>query len=257
MKIFLSSLEVEGDRQRLLGEIKKTGLLAGEPVLWNLMSYHKLRQKTSTGELIRDASRGVMIDSGAFTLQRNSSNTSFEEYTHEYARFIKDFDRDNVVGYFEMDIDNIVGYDEVLRLRKILLEECGHPEKIIPVWHKNRGVKEFKNTCAEFSGGIVAFSAAKDEISASDFPMFIKEAWKHDCRVHGLGMTKAAILDSVPFDFVDSSSWVHSALFGRLGTRRFKKETRREDAVYTSYLLWRKQQLKYFNRWKRINKDPF
>ena len=40
-----------------------------------------------------------------------------------------------------MDVDNIIGYEKVLELRKILLEAT---DKIIPVWHKNRGIDEFK-----------------------------------------------------------------------------------------------------------------
>ena len=110
------------------------------------MSYYYLRQDLEFTEKIRDMSELVMIDSGAHSFQKGTK-VKWEDYTHSYAAFIREFDRSNVVGYFEMDVDNIIGYENVLKLREILHKESGHPEKIIPVWHKNRGSRTLK-TCA-------------------------------------------------------------------------------------------------------------
>ena len=50
--------------------------------------------------------------------------------------------------------------------------------------------------------------------------MFLKYAKKYDCKVHCLGMTRKKILDTVPFDFVDSSSWKQASIYGRIGKRK-------------------------------------
>lgn len=104
------------------------------------MSYYYIRKQKDLAELVRNNSKEILIDSGAHSFQKGTK-VDWIEYTKQYAEFIKDFDKPNVIGYFEMDIDNIIGYDKVLELRKIL-EKVSN--KIIPVWHKNRGIDEFK-----------------------------------------------------------------------------------------------------------------
>lgn len=92
------------------------------------MSYYYLRQDLEFAEKIRDMSELVMIDSGAHSFQKGTK-VKWEDYTHSYAAFIREFDRSNVVGYFEMDVDNIIGYENVLKLREILHKESGHPRR--------------------------------------------------------------------------------------------------------------------------------
>ena len=130
MKIFLSALENGGNNEKILER----------KLLWNLMSFYYIKGKRKLAEEIRDKSELIMIDSGAHSFQKGTK-VNWEEYTRQYAQFIKEFDRPNVVGYFEMDVDNIIGYDKVLELRAILESVS---DKIIPVWHKNRGLDEFK-----------------------------------------------------------------------------------------------------------------
>lgn len=170
------------------------------PLLWNLMSYYYLRNDVEFAVAVRDMSDLVMIDSGAHSFQKGTK-VKWDEYTHAYAAFIREFDRPNVVGYFEMDVDNVIGYPKVLELRSILERESGHPEKIIPVWHKNRGIKDFKDMCASHAGRVIAITGFKNEdIRDEQYTMFLKEAKRHGCRVHCLGMTRKAVLDRVPFD---------------------------------------------------------
>ena len=94
----------------------------------------------------RSLSDLILIDSGAHTFH-TAQNIDFEKYTYEYADFIKKTDNPKVTGYFEMDIDNRIGYKKVLKLREILDETS---DKIIPVWHKNRGFKNYKKMCRNY-----------------------------------------------------------------------------------------------------------
>lgn len=221
---------------------------------WNLMSYYYLRgkDKWNIATFIRDRSEEVLIDSGAHSFQKGKK-VDWVQYTKEYAEFIKKFDRPNVIGYFEMDVDNVLGYEKVLELRKILESVS---DKIIPVWHKNRGIKEYKKMCRDYAGKIVAITGFKNEdISDDQYIMFLKYAKKYGCKVHCLGMTRKNILDKVPFDYTDSSSWLQQSVFGRIGQRKVKQEWQRKNnqVVFTeNYRDGMKMQTHYYNKWKHF-----
>lgn len=240
MKIFLSALE-NGNNEKILER----------KLLYNLMSYYYIKGKRQLAEEIRDKSELIMIDSGAHSFQKGTK-VNWVEYTRQYAQFIKEFDRPNVVGYFEMDVDNIIGYDKVLELRKILESVS---DKIIPVWHKNRGLEDFKKMCQDYAGKVVAITGFKNEdIKDDQYLMFLKYARKFKCKVHCLGMTRKKILDKVPFDYVDSSSWRQEGIYGRIGGRRVDRHFNKEnyaDVFLATYLNGMKMQKDYERRWKR------
>lgn len=239
MKIFLSALE-NGNNEKILER----------KLLWNLMSFYYIKGKRKLAEEIRDKSELIMIDSGAHSFQKGTK-VNWEEYTRQYAQFIKEFDRPNVVGYFEMDVDNIIGYDKVLELRAILESVS---DKIIPVWHKNRGLDEFKKMCKDYAGKVVAITGFKNEdIKDHQYLMFLKYARKYHCKVHCLGMTRKKILDEVPFDYVDSSSWRQDGIYGRIGNRKIDRNFNKQnysEVFLATYLEGMKMQKKYERRWK-------
>lgn len=139
MKIFLSGCE-GGDSIPVLQAMMDEGIRFN----YSLISFYYVNKGNyEYCKDLRDNSKLMLIDSGAHSFQKGKQ-VDWEAYTREYAKFIKEFDRPNVVGFFEMDVDNIIGYDKVLELRKILEEVS---DKIIPVWHKNRGIEEFKKMC--------------------------------------------------------------------------------------------------------------
>ena len=223
---------------------------------YNLMSFYYIKNKTELAEYIRNNSEEILIDSGAHSFQKGKK-VNWEEFTKQYANFIKNFDKPNVVGYFEMDVDNIIGYDKVLELRKIL-ESVSN--KIIPVWHKNRGIDEYKQMCKDYTGKIIAITGFKNEdIKDEQYLMFLKYAKKYNCKVHCLGMTRKKILDKVPFDYVDSSSWVQSTVYGRIdGKGKVTKEmsrNNREVVFLENYKIGMQMQEHYYNKWKKICND--
>jgi hypothetical protein len=223
---------------------------------YNLISYYYIRSKAELARFIRDNSEEILIDSGAHSFQKGVK-VNWDKYTEEYANFIKSFDKPNVIGYFEMDVDNIIGYDKVLELRKKLEEVT---DKIIPVWHKNRGIEEYKKMCKDYAGKIIAITGFKNEdIKDEQYMMFLKYAKKYKCRVHCLGMTRKKVLDKVPFDYVDSSSWKQGAIYGRIDgkgkvTREFSK-AKREVVFLENYKTAQKMQEHYYKKWKSICKD--
>lgn len=250
MKIFLSAIEGQNNVPREI--VKKYGKMK-----YNLMSFFAIKGRNIENAVyIRDNSEEIMIDSGAHSFQKGKL-VDWDKYTKEYADFIKKFDRPNVVGYFEMDVDNIIGYDKVLELRKILESVS---DKIIPVWHKNRGIEEFKKMCRDYSGKVVAITGFKNEdIKDQQYLMFLKYAKKYNCKVHCLGMTRKKVLDKVPFDYVDSSSWLQNSVYGVIiGKGKVSKQYSkhyREKVILSNYIEGMKMQEHYYQKWKSVCKD--
>jgi hypothetical protein len=252
MKIFLSAIEGNSPRGGLELLIKENFKFK-----YNLMSYYYIRNKNyDFAEIMRDKSELIMIDSGAHSFQKGKK-VDWEEYTKEYAEFIKKFDRPNIVGFFEMDVDNIIGYERVLELRNILKQASN---KIIPVWHKNRGIEEFKKMCQEYQNKVIAITGFKNEdIQEHQYLIFLKYAKKFNCKVHCLGMTRKKILDRVPFDYVDSSSWLQNVVYGRdMNNNKLPKIKSKEERAlqfYHNYKLGKKMQEYYYEKWRKICKD--
>ena len=256
MKIFLSAIEnaqASGPGGLPVAQIMTE---KGIKMRWNLMSYYYIRGKLPLAYYIRDNSEEILIDSGAHSFQKGKK-VDWVKYTQEYADFIKQFDQPKVVGYFEMDVDNVIGYENVLKLRKILESVS---DKIIPVWHRNRGIEEFKKMCQDYAGKVVAVTGFKNEdIQDHQYIMFLKYAKKYGCKVHCLGMTRKKILDKVPFDYTDSSSWVQQTVYGRIEgkgkvSREFSRTTR-EVVFEENYLAGKKMQEHYYRKWQHVSKD--
>lgn len=153
-----------------------------------------------------------LLDSGAFTFMQNAkAGVNWEEYIERYADFIN---RNKVNKFFELDIDSIVGYSKVLEYRRKLENLTG--KQPIPVWHKSRGIKEFKKMCDEYSyvsiGGIVAKEIRREQYVA--FPSMISEAHRRGAKIHGLGFTSLDWLPKCHFDSVDSTAWTTGNRFG-------------------------------------------
>lgn len=224
MKVFMSALEnAPLSKSEGGGSIAEELVRQGVKMKYNLMSYYYIRRKRELSAFIRDNSEEILIDSGAHSFQKGVK-VDWDNYTKEYADFIKWFDRPNVVGYFEMDVDNIIGYEKVKELRKILETVS---DKIIPVWHKNRGIDDFKEMCQTHKGKIVAITGFKNEdIKDHQYLMFTKYAHEQGCRIHCLGMTRLQVLNACPFDYTDSSSWSAQSRFGRMQMHKGRKVTK-------------------------------
>lgn len=246
MKIFLSAIE---------GQKEIPQIFAGK-MKWNLMSYYAIRKNTALAEYIRDNSEEILIDSGAHSFQKGKK-VDWVKYTQEFADFIKKYDRPNVIGYFEMDVDNIIGYDKVLELRKILENVS---DKIIPVWHYNRGIEDYIQMCKNYAGKIIAITGFRGaEIRDDQYLMFVKVAKKYGCKIHCLGMTRTDVLDKVPFDYVDSSSWLQNGVYGNIvgkGKVSLEYSKKNRNIIFLeNYKAGMKMQEHYYEKWKKISKD--
>ena len=154
-----------------------------------------------------------LLDSGAFTFMSNSKKAvDWDEYLQRYIDFINKYD---VKYFFELDIDAVVGYERVKELRRKL--EAGTGKKCIPVWHKSRGIEEYKKLVAEYDYIGMGGFAIKD-IARTEYPLIKKlvmYARKNGTRVHGLGFTEKDI-HSYGFYSCDSTTWNMVSRFGKI-----------------------------------------
>ena len=120
---------------------------------FGLMTFLGLR-KQSNFDKIQHLFEHILIDSGAYSFHHGATTASFDEYLNSYIEFVKNnTNNPKIIGFFELDIDSSVGYEKVLEYRR-RLEEVS--DKIIPVWHQNRGISEYIKMCKEYSGKRVA-----------------------------------------------------------------------------------------------------
>lgn len=190
MKVFLAGVEsVYEDNRPLLNNG------------YNLISFYTINNKSLN---IIKSSKMFLLDSGAYTFISNSKKIVWDEYVERYAQFINN---NGIKYFFELDIDSVIGYKKVQEYRKKLeLMTC---KRCIPVWHKTRGVEEYKRLCSEYDyiaiGGIASGEIKKAQFVA--FPALIDYAHRNKTRVHGLGFTDTKKLNLYHFDSVDSTSW--------------------------------------------------
>lgn len=154
-----------------------------------------------------------LLDSGAFTFMNTiKGNVNWNEYVRKYIDFIN---KNDVKHYFELDIDKIVGYDKVKQIRRQLEEETG--KQCIPVWHKSRGIDEYKKMLSEYEYIAIGGFAIKD-IKPQEYPLIkriVRYAYDSGVKVHGLGYTHQDVLDYA-FYSCDSSSWNTCKRFGKI-----------------------------------------
>ena len=153
-----------------------------------------------------------LLDSGAFTfMQGKGRKVDWDDYIERYAAFIR---KNKVAKYFELDIDSVVGYEKVKEYRDKLERAVGW--QCIPVWHKSRGIEEYKKHCHEFPYVAIGGYVSK-ELTPKDYEAFhamIKYAHLHNAKVHCLGYTILANLRKHHFDSVDSTAWTTGNRFG-------------------------------------------
>ncbi len=158
--------------------------------------------------------RSFLLDSGAFTYMSNpKKNVNVDQYLDGYIKYINTF---NVERFFELDIDVRLGYKAVRELRAKLERETGR--QCIPVWHKTRGIADFKEMCQEYEyasiGGIASGELSRAKLKHV-LPHLIRYARREGCKIHGLGVGRpnGTVYD---YDSIDSTSWNAGLRYGTI-----------------------------------------
>ncbi len=155
------------------------------------------------------------LDSGAYTFLKHQAKShliDWEGYLSKYISFINQHD----IKYFmELDIDAMVGYPRVKEMRKRLEQETS--KKCIPVWHRSRGLNEFKRMCREYDSIAIGGFAIKS-IRPKEYDYIkklVRVADSFGTKVHGLGYARNDLLD-YGFNSTDTASWILTTVYGGL-----------------------------------------
>jgi len=229
--------------------IYNEAIINNKPYILESYYYIKLDRMEWLLEM-RPFFKGFLLDSGAFTYMNNvKESPNWDKYIEEYAAFIN---KHNVDLFIELDIDVLVGLKEVQRLRKKL--ELLTKKQCIPVWHKSRGLENWKQITKQYEyvsiGGIVT-----KEIKGNEYDVFIpllKIAAKNNCKVHGLGFTNLKGLEKYKFYSVDSTAWVYGNRGGFLYL--FKNNELTKIQATNKRLKGRKAAVHNFCQWLNFSK---
>jgi len=175
-----------------------------------------------------DETRTLFLDSGAFSFQnafgcidgRNNNDKSelttyaLMTYMLDYLEFVKQYGHyfDIIV---EVDVDYIIGSKKTRYMFDRMRQDG---VDIRPVWHIPKGDAWWEKDSKTFNYmGIEGQTRHRDD-PISFYNQKMKIAHENDCRIHGFAMTDFGVLDRVPFDSVDSASWMLQAANGTVKT---------------------------------------
>jgi hypothetical protein len=150
-----------------------------------------------------------ILDSGAFSFFGNKRAVDWDSYVDRYAEFIQETKQRL---FFEMDIDVVAGLKRAEQLRSRIESKTGR--QTIPVWRPSRGVQYWRDMANNYPYIAISASGKYDSAwvnlpNADDvLRRMIGIAHTAGAKVHGLGFTPVERLQHLPWDSVDSTTWV-------------------------------------------------
>lgn len=231
-------------------------------IKYGLVSYFYMKDNDETFELVLSKCQYVLVDSGAHSFQ-HGLKVDFDEFTNRYMKFVQKWtNHPKIIGFFEMDIDNVSTYEKVLEYQKQLQSVS---DKIIPVWHNNRGIKDFHEMCEAHRGKRIAITGFRNnDIIDSQYNLFINTSQHYGADLHILGMTRFGLMNSLNLskdDSADSSSWKQTGIFGGINLITHKGESYKFsslEGLKIDYKIMIKANLvtgMYMARFKRDGQD--
>lgn len=184
-----------------------------------LQTFYDLRKmKDDKIEKLLNCCDEFLLDSGAFTFMNSGKKVDWKQYIDDYCDFVNKWD---IKQFIELDLDHVVGVEDTIRIRKYIEQRTG--KKPIPVFHRIRGMKYFREMCQEYPYIAIAASGIVKGIdeyvkNADLLKQLLRIAHSYGTKVHGLAYTRLANINNitVPFDSVDSTAWLSGARFGTI-----------------------------------------
>lgn len=150
-----------------------------------------------------------LLDSGAFSyMNQPKKSFNLQDHLKQYCYYINEFDLTN---FIELDLDVFMSIEEVENIRKKIFLET-HKQPIV-VFHEGRGHDYWLKMCKENDYVAIGGLASKPETNTPQRQQILddmcNEAHQYNTKVHGLGFTPLALLNSHTMfcDTVDSTSW--------------------------------------------------
>ncbi len=195
----------------------------------------------------------LYLDSGLYTMMRKFGvsratvhrakkglETPRDAYLHlakQYASYL-DKHGDFWHHVIELDVDQILGAKYTQATRRVLEGIVG--KKLMPVWHVSSGMDEWMSMAQDFPyiaiGGDLGPAGEGGAAMHMMYRHMVREAHDVGTLVHGLGDTKENTFREIQWDTADSSTWISTMRFGRVGNLKYStqesKSTGRRDRTF-------------------------
>ena len=202
-----------------------------EAVMFSFMKAHDSKKEdTIVREALREWPVPVLklLDSGVFTFLRATgtlrakatdkkkgkakkvvTREDFDAYAETYFAYLKEHldDWDFVA---ELDVDNIFGPDVAREYRQKLRVIAG--DKLMPVWHRVAGLPTWKEFYSEYP---YIGTGSDKPMDMKWYRQLVNEAHAAGAKIHGFGGTRVDVMEQIPYDTADSTTWAASVRFGQ------------------------------------------
>lgn len=192
---------------------------------------------------VDDLSKTMILDSGAFTLLRQSRHSvkdslrmhkttgqafnkikNFEFYLEQYLEYV--VTHKQLFTYFvEPDIGEAIGLGKIKQWRKSVAGIGLSNDRLIPVWHFGYMTwKDWEEMCREYPFvGVPGYNKTNADIYLTIIPRMVYWAYnQYGTRVHSFACLKPKLLSQIPFYSTDSSSWKAGERFGATLVMQFR-----------------------------------
>jgi len=205
MRVFLATAESVRSRVYLLKHNVQNVLFS-----YHIMNKGKfgINNYEAADKLLFDfKGKTIFCDSGAATLQKGITPKQFDDVVVAYGEFLKRYSK-HFIGCAEMDIYNLFPKEKIQEVRRYLEQFCNN---LIPVWHVNMGLKDWKAFLDNYS--YVAVGITKLVKEPVLFRL-VRLAYEAGVKVHGFAVTTNEKMINIPFFSVDSSTWINGDKYG-------------------------------------------
>ena len=202
-----------------------------------LMSYHYIQNKHLDVKMYEDKGVKFFIDSGAYTYQadpkyQDTTIEEWEKHIHRYLNWARKH-KDMIFAIANLDLENLFGFDIIKEWNEKYFEpfmlETGIP--VCFIWHPIDTDLGWEKYCQRYP--YVGMSWVSDDGTDLDFnygQSMLRVAEKYNSVVHGMGMTRTALLTKLSFYTSDSTTWLVGLQYGEINfwngqkMQRLKKE---------------------------------
>lgn len=157
------------------------------------------------------AATEVLLDSGAYTLNKEDSKATAEQAVAlaiSYQVFIRQ-NLDRLSGVTEFDA-LLLGEDWIEASREDFYDGLG--DKFIPVWHSLSGLAELRRLAGKYG----RIGILQDDTDDEDHEAALQQLAAGGTRLHGMGMTRTRSMRQLAWDSVSSTSWLSPIQYGDL-----------------------------------------
>lgn len=209
-----------------------------------LMSYHYIQKKRLNTKEYEELGVKFFIDSGAFTFvssleHQDLTIEEWEDFIQKYLNWIERH-RSIVFAFASLDIEYIVGGDKVQEWNEKYFEpfmlRTGIP--VCFVYHPDGTKLTWEQYCKRYP--YVGLSWGGMDTQGGDYTngaQYLRVAEKYNSVVHGMAMTRTALLTKLPFYTVDSTTWLVGLQYGEINYWTGQKMTRLKKDKWKGSML--------------------